>query len=78
MLCHAQGAAAYLEAIASVLSFQHDVLYPTINFETPDPQCDMDCVPNAARDARADVIMSNAFGVGGNNSIIILKRWKGE
>ncbi len=77
MLGHGQGAAAAFEAIACVLSLQHGVLYPTINFETPDPQCDMDCVPNTAREARVDVIMSNAFGVGGNNSIIVLKRWKG-
>ncbi len=78
MLGHAQGAAASLEAIACVLSFEHDTLYPTINFETADPQCDMDCIPNRAREARVDVIMSNAFGVGGNNSIVILKRWQGN
>ena len=64
--------------IACVLSFEHDTLYPTINFETADPQCDMDCIPNRAREAKVDVIMSNAFGVGGNNSIVILKRWQGN
>ncbi len=74
MLGHAQGAAASFEAIASVLSLQRDVLYPTIHYETPDPQCDMDCVPNAARRQRSDVIMSNAFGVGGNNSIVLFER----
>ena len=77
MLGHAQGAAAAFEAIACVLCFQRDVLYPTIHFETPDPQCDMDCVPNAAREARVDLIMSNAFGVGGNNSIALFRRWEG-
>ena len=78
MLGHAQGAAASLEAIACVLSFEHDTLYPTINFETADPQCDMDCIPNRAREARVDVIMSNAFGIGGNNCVVLLKRWKGS
>ena len=78
MLGHAQGAAASLEAIAAILSFQHDVLYPTANYETPDPQCDLDCIPNRAREAHVDVILSNAFGVGGNNSIVVLRRWKGE
>lgn len=78
MLGHAQGAAASFEAIASVLSLTHDVLYPTINYETPDPQCDLDYVPNQARHARVDVIMSHAFGVGGNNAIVIFKRWKGK
>ena len=74
MLGHAQAAASSFEAIASVLSLQHDVLYPTINYRNHDPECDLDCVPNEARHQRVDVIMSNAFGFGGNNSIVIFKR----
>ena len=76
MLGHAQAAASSFEAIASILSFQHDVLYPTTNYEARDPQCDLDYVPNKARACSVDVIMSNAFGFGGNNSIAIFKKWK--
>jgi 3-oxoacyl-[acyl-carrier-protein] synthase II len=75
MLGHAQGAASMFEAIASVLSLRHGCLYPTINYETPDPFCDLDYVPNCAREHRVRTIMSNAFGVGGNNSIVIFRRW---
>ena len=57
------------------MSFQHDVLYPTINYQTPDPDCDLDYVTNEARASRIGTIMSNAFGVGGNNAIVIFKRW---
>ena len=64
-----------MEAIASVLMIQRGVLYPTIHLETPDPACDLDYVENRAREQRADVILSNAFGVGGNNSIVVLRRW---
>jgi 3-oxoacyl-[acyl-carrier-protein] synthase II len=78
MLGHAQGAAASFEAIASVLSLQHAVLYPTTNYETPDPQCDIDCVANEARDCPVNVIMSNAFGFGGNNSVVLFKKWRGR
>lgn len=78
MLGHAQGAASALEAIACVLSFKHDLLYPTVNYQTPDPQCDLNYVPNQARQCRVDTILSNAFGVGGNNAILILKRWSGK
>ncbi len=78
MLGHASGAAASLEAIASVLTFQHDTLYPTTNYTTPDPECDLDYVPNEAREARVDVILSNSFGVGGQNAVVVLKRWNEE
>lgn len=76
MLGHCQGAAPTLEAIACVLSFKHNLLYPTINYQTPDPECDLDYVPNQAREWHGDTIMSNSFGMGGNNAIIILKQWK--
>lgn len=78
MLGHAQGAAASFEAIACVLSFKHNILYPTTNYETPDPKCDLDYIPNEARESRVETVMSNAFGVGGNNAIIIFKKWKGN
>ncbi len=74
MLGHGQGAAASLELVAAVLSLQHDTLYPTVHLETPDPACDLDYVPNEARSRRVDTILSNAFGVGGNNAIVVLRR----
>ena len=75
MLGHTQGAASLLEAIACVLSLNRNVAYPTIHWETPDPKCDLDYVPNEAREHRMDIALSNAFGVGGNNAILILSRW---
>ena len=77
MLGHTQGAASLLEAIACVLSLNRNVAYPTINWETPDPNCDLDYVPNEAREHSMDIALSNAFGVGGNNAILILSRWGG-
>jgi 3-oxoacyl-(acyl-carrier-protein) synthase len=75
MLGHAQGAASSLEAIACLLTLRHDVLYPTINLCTPDPDCDLDYVPGAARAARVNAILSNAFGMGGTNALCIFRRW---
>ena len=77
MLGHAQGAASMFEAIASVLTLQRGVVYPTTNYETPDPDCDLDYVANEAREQQVDTILSNAFGVGGNNAILVLRRWAG-
>lgn len=77
MLGHAQGTAPLFEAIASVLALQRGVIYPTANYETPDPACDLDYVPNRARELRVDTILSNAFGVGGNNALVIFRRWQG-
>ena len=77
MLGHAQGAASMFEAVASVLTFNHELIYPTMNYETPDPNCDLDYVPNQAREGRVDAILSNAFGVGGNNALVIFRRWSG-
>ena len=75
MIGHAQGAAAALEAIACILSLNRGVIYPTVNLETPDPECDLDYVANEARDCRPDTILSNAFGLGGNNALVIFRRW---
>ncbi len=78
MLGHAQGAAASLEAIACILSLNRGVIYPTVNLETPDPECDLDYVANEAREYRPDTILSNAFGLGGNNALVIFRRWNHE
>jgi 3-oxoacyl-[acyl-carrier-protein] synthase II len=77
MLGHAQGAASLFEAVACVLTLTQHVMYPTINYETPDPQCDLDYIPNAVRERNVETILSNAFGVGGNNALVIFRRWDG-
>ena len=74
MTSHLLGAAGGVEAIACALAIERGTLPPTINYEYPDPECDLDYVPNVPRPARVDVAMSNAFGFGGHNAILILKR----
>ncbi len=69
---HLLGAAGALEALVLVKALQANVLPPTINYKTPDPECDLDYVPNAARPARLRAVMSNGFGMGGHNATIIL------
>jgi 3-oxoacyl-[acyl-carrier-protein] synthase II len=76
MLGHAQGAAPMLEAVACVLTLNRHCLYPTVNYETPDPACDLDYIANQPRHQRVDTILSNSFGVGGNNSLVIFRRWE--
>jgi 3-oxoacyl-[acyl-carrier-protein] synthase II len=72
MLGHTMGAAGALEAAACCLMLQRQIILPTINFTTLDPECIPDCVPNEARPARLTRVMSNAFAFGGNNSCLIL------
>ncbi|HWQ13679.1 MAG TPA: beta-ketoacyl-ACP synthase II [Roseiflexaceae bacterium] len=72
---HLLGAAGAIEAIVTVLAIQNDLLPPTINLRTPDPQCDLDYVPNAARPGRVDVALSNSFGFGGHNVSLVFKRY---
>jgi 3-oxoacyl-[acyl-carrier-protein] synthase II len=74
MLGHQLGAAAAVEAILCALAIRDDVVPPTTNYETPDPACDLDYVPNAARRQRIDVALSNSFGFGGHNACLILRR----
>ncbi|MBP7215948.1 MAG: beta-ketoacyl-[acyl-carrier-protein] synthase family protein [Candidatus Omnitrophica bacterium] len=75
MLGHTMGAASAIEAIACCLSVLHDVIPPTINFETPDPACPVDCVPNVARSQRVDIALNNASAFGGNNACLVLKKF---
>ncbi|GIV99353.1 beta-ketoacyl-ACP synthase II [Roseiflexus sp.] len=73
---HLLGAAGAIEAIVSILAIQENLLPPTINYTTPDPQCDLDYVPNAARPARVDTVLSNSFGFGGHNVSLIFRRYE--
>ncbi len=71
---HCFGAAGAIEAMASVLALHHGVLPPTINLHNPDPDCDLDYVPNEAREQQVDVALSNAMGLGGHNGCVLLGR----
>ena len=71
---HLLGASGGVEAIAAIMALQHNTLPPTINLENPDPECDLDYVPNAARDANLRTAMSNSFGFGGHNVCIIFRK----
>jgi 3-oxoacyl-[acyl-carrier-protein] synthase II len=74
MTGHLVGAAGAVEAIATVLALRHGVLPPTINYETPDPACDLDYVPNQARQVAIQTAMSNSFAFGGTNAILVFGR----
>ena len=71
---HCLGAAGSLEAAISILAMKHSVLPPTINQFTKDPECDLDYIPNVARDANVGCVMSNSFGFGGTNAVLIFKK----
>ncbi|MBW3634914.1 MAG: beta-ketoacyl-[acyl-carrier-protein] synthase family protein [Armatimonadetes bacterium] len=71
---HTMGAAGALEAIATALALQNGVLPPTLNLENPDPDCDLDYVPNTARESKIEVAISNSSGIGGNNASVVLGR----
>jgi 3-oxoacyl-[acyl-carrier-protein] synthase II len=74
MTGHMFAASGALEAAMSVLSIERSVIPPTINYDTPDPDCDLDYVPNVAREHHVDVVLSNSFGFGGQNACLVLKR----
>ena len=74
MMGHTFGAAGAIEAIMCVLALHDGKLPPTINYREPDPDCDLDYVPNEARAARVDVALSNAMGLGGHNGCVLLGR----
>ena len=73
MIGHTIGAAGAIEGIVCALTLQRGVIHPTINYEEPDPECDLDYTPNQAREREVKVALSNSFGFGGNNSCLVMK-----
>ena len=76
MIGHAMGASGTLEAIATLLIMMHGTIHPTINYSTPDPDCDLDYVPNQARKQDVHYALSNSFGLGGQNACLIFKKFE--
>ena len=77
MTGHLLGAAGGVEAIYSLMAIKNRTLPPTINYTTPDPECDLDYVPNHAREAKVDICISNSFGFGGTNGVLVFKKFSG-
>jgi len=77
MIGHCLGASGAIEAVACVLTIDRGVIHPTINLDTPDPDCDLDYVPNVARPAKVDVAVSNSFGFGGHDVTLVFRRFEG-
>ena len=78
MIGHAACAAGSIEAVAAVKTIEEGIIPPTINYETPDPDCDLDYVPNAARFQPVNICLSNSFGMGGQNCCVVFKRFAEE
>jgi len=72
MIGHMMGATGAVEAMACVMSIQEGIIHPTLNYETPDPECDLDYVPEGARQVAVKVAMSNSFGLGGQNAVLVI------
>ena len=75
MVGHALGASGALEAIACIMAIQNDIVPPTINYTTPDPECTLDYVPNESKQLTVNAALSNSFGFGGHNGVIAIKKW---
>ena len=73
---HLLGAAGAVEAIATALALRDGVIPPTIGYSQPDPECDLDYVPNSARRMPIALALSNSFGFGGHNAVLCLKKWE--
>jgi len=76
MTGHLLGAAGGVEAVISILALERGVLPPTINLENPDPECDLDYIPNTARKKQVDIVMSNSFGFGGTNATVVFRKFR--
>ncbi|MCH8103026.1 MAG: beta-ketoacyl-ACP synthase II, partial [Chloroflexi bacterium] len=76
MIGHSLGASGGLEAAAALRTIRDGVIHPTINYENPDPDCDLDYVPNVAREVNVNTVLSNSFGFGGQNACLVLRRFE--
>jgi len=76
MTGHLLGAAGVVEAVATILAIQNNKIHPTINYETPDPECDLNYIPNQAQAWNVQVAISNTFGFGGHNASILFRRYQ--
>ncbi len=76
MTGHLLGASGAIETIASILAIYQDRVPPTINYETPDPECDLDYVPNKAREMPVEVAVNNSFGFGGHNAVLVMRKYR--
>ncbi len=76
MIGHLLGAAGGAELVATILSMQNNIIPPTINYENPDPDCDLDYVPNISREGEIKAALSNSFGFGGTNAAIVVKKYQ--
>ena len=75
MTGHLLGAAGGIEAVASVKTIMHQMIAPTINYDTPDPECNLNYVPNTAQDSNVNVVLSNTFGFGGHNAVVCIRKY---
>jgi 3-oxoacyl-(acyl-carrier-protein) synthase len=78
MIGHMMGATGAVEAMACIKSINEGIIHPTINYENPDPECDLDYVPNNAREAEVNVAMTNSFGLGGQNAVLVFGKMDGS
>jgi 3-oxoacyl-(acyl-carrier-protein) synthase len=78
MLGHHMGASGALQVIAILQMMAAGMVHPTVNYRAHDPECDIDCVPNNARCVSVNVAVANSFGFGGNNAVLVVRRWSGE
>jgi 3-oxoacyl-[acyl-carrier-protein] synthase II len=76
MIGHLMGAAGAVEAIASVMAIKHSFIPPTINYKTPDPECNLNYVPNKAINRDLNYVLSNSFGFGGSNAALLFKKYE--
>ena len=76
MIGHLLAGAGAVEAIFTVLTIRDGIIPPTINYDTPDPECDLDYVPNVARKAKVNIALSNSFGFGGANAALVFRKFR--
>ena len=76
MIGHLLGGSGAVEAIATIKTICEGIIHPTINYEYPDPECDLDYVPNVKREKRVDIALKNSFGFGGQNACLIFKKFE--